>query len=77
MPNFGDAHWGEGAEQSAHTELALVLAISWSCGGRESHGQRLVLGGGGGGREGWEGNGRGVPLTVSPDQPPTSPWTPL
>lgn len=71
MPNFGEAHWGEGAEQSAHTALLLVLAISWSCGGG-----RVVVSGWfwGGGKEGGEG---GVPLIVSPDQPPTSPWTPL
>lgn len=77
MPNFGEAHWGAGAEQSAQTELLFVLAISISCGGRKRHDQRAVLGKVGGEMGGKVGKGRGVPLTASPDQPPTSPWTPL
>ena len=55
MPNFGDAHWGEGAEQSAHTELEFVLAISWSCGGRRDRISGWFWGEVGGGKLGREG----------------------
>jgi hypothetical protein len=32
MPNFGEAHWGAGAEQSMQRSLALLLEISRSWG---------------------------------------------
>lgn len=71
IPNLGEAHWGEGAEQSAQVELEFVLAISWSCG------RGGMVSGWFGGEVVGGGEGRGAPLIESPDQPPTSPWTPL
>lgn len=50
IPNFGEAHCGEGAEQSAQTELLFVLAISWSCSEGGRHDQRTVWRVVGGGR---------------------------
>ena len=66
VPNLGEAHWGEGAEQSTQVELPGRFWRSASC--VESVSWRVKGDRGVGGR----GRGRGAPWTWFPGRLPTS-----